>query len=253
MDEGIRRGLIGLQPGILLAFILAICPIIHSLSLTYLPSKYYPIEMPLLTVSSHPVVFDKLARLRDQSTGPDEFRRLMRGLSTLLGAEATSDLRCEDIQVQTPLTTATGKRLANKIGLVPVLRAGLGMVDGLLEFLPESEVWHLGYYRDEQTLTPVSYYQKLPPQRPIETVLLLDPMLATGGSAIAAIDTLKQWGSERIKFLGIIGSPEGAKALHTAHPDVDIHLCSLDDCLNEQGFILPGLGDAGDRLFNTPA
>ncbi len=209
--------------------------------------------MPTLTVSTHPVVFDKLARLRDHSTGPENFRRLLQGLSTLLGAEATADLCCQEVTITTPVTETVGQRLEKRIGVVPILRAGLGMVDGILDFLPNSEVWHLGFYRDEQTLTPVSYYQKLPPNRPTETVLLLDPMLATGGSAIAAISTLKEWGAEQIKFLGIIGAPEGVAAVHKAHPDVDIHLCALDDHLNEQAYIVPGLGDAGDRLFNTPS
>jgi uracil phosphoribosyltransferase len=153
--------------------------------------------------------------------------------------------------VQTPLATAQGAVLKEKIGLVPILRAGLGMVEGVWELMPSAEVWHIGLYRDERTLKPVEYYNKLPVEPTVSLCLVLDPMLATGGSAVATIDILKRWGVRRIKFVGLIGAPEGIARLQAAHPEVPIHLAAIDDHLNELGYILPGLGDAGDRQFGT--
>ena len=210
----------------------------------------------MLRVSEHPLVRHKVAELRDVDTRPQRFRQLVRELSMLLGYEATRDLEVEPRTVRTPLADAPGHQLRTTLGLIPILRAGLGMADGLLDLIPHAEVWHLGLYRDEQTLKPIEYYNRLPTgrlpdRRAIDLCLLLDPMLATGGSAIAAVDVLKRWGSQRIKYLGLIAAPEGVRALTAAHPDVDIHVAAVDDHLNEHGYIVPGLGDAGDRQFST--
>jgi uracil phosphoribosyltransferase len=202
-------------------------------------------------VSAHPLIQHKLARLRDASTPPWEFRALVAAISRGLFFEATADVKLKDVRVTTPLTTATCRVVAETIGLVPVLRAGLGMADAMLQTLPECSVWHLGLYRDHTTLKPVTYYNKLPAQPDMSLALVLDPMLATGGSAMAAIDILKAAGIAQIKFVGIIGAPEGCAALSAAHPDVPIHLAALDESLNELGYIVPGLGDAGDRQFAT--
>lgn len=207
--------------------------------------------MPDVHVSQHPLILHKLTLLRDTSTRHRQFREVVGELAKLLCYEATADLPLESITVETPLRPATGHRLQQEIGLVPILRAGLGMVDGLLEMLPGSQVWHLGFYRDEATLRPVAYYNKLPGEPTVHICLVLDPMLATGGSAVAAVNVLKEWGVQHIKFVGIIGAPEGIQRLHDAHPDVPIHLGVIDEKLNDQGFILPGLGDAGDRQFGT--
>lgn len=201
--------------------------------------------------SSHPLVAHKLAKLRDKSTEPRKFRELIRELSALLTYEATQDLRVDNIEIETPLRSAPGKDLKDNIGLVPILRAGLGMVEGVWELMPSAEVWHIGLYRDERTLQPVEYYNKLPIEPTVSVCLILDPMLATGGSATATVGILKQWGVQRIKFVGVIGAPEGIEMLHGEHPEVPIHLAEIDDGLNEHGFILPGLGDAGDRQFGT--
>ena len=210
--------------------------------------------------STHPLVRHKLTLLRDSGTAPKRFRELLREISVLLAYEATRDLRVAEVSVTTPLATAAGHRLAEKLGLVPILRAGLGMVESIWELVPAAEVWHLGFYRDHQTLQPVQYYEKLPASSTVQVCLVLDPMLATGGSAVAAVDLLKDWGVHRIKFVGIIGAPEGVRALSTAHPDVDIHLAGIDDYLTPpptspgdppEGYISPGLGDAGDRQFGT--
>ena len=155
------------------------------------------------------------------------------------------------IEIETPMGTASGQNLSEKIGLIPILRAGLGMVDGIWEMMPGAEVWHIGLYRDEETLQPVSYYNKLPTSPTVQVCLVLDPMLATGGSAIATIDILKKWGAQRIKFVGLLAAPEGIAALQKAHPDVPIHIAQIDSHLNGIGFIVPGLGDAGDRQFGT--
>lgn len=207
--------------------------------------------MAQLSVSHHPVVQDKLATLRAQDTPPDIFRKLIYELSLLLGVEATADLGIGPVEVQTPLQKFSAQQLTESVALVPILRAGLGMVDGLSALLPLAPVRHLGFYRNEETLQPVAYYANTPESHCEDLCLVLDPMLATGGSAIAALDQVKEWGPKRLKFLAIVGAPEGVDALRSAHPDVDLHLCVLDEKLNSKGYILPGLGDAGDRLYHT--
>jgi len=201
--------------------------------------------------SHHPLVAHKLSILRDTSTEPQKFRELVKELAALLTYEATADLVLKPIQVNTPLGTAQAYEVEDEIGLVPILRAGLGMVEGVWELLPSAEVWHIGLYRDEKTLKPVQYYNKLPVLPRVSMCLILDPMLATGGSATATVDLLKQWGVKNIRFVGLIGAPEGIRTLQTAHPDVPIHLAAIDERLNEVGYIVPGLGDAGDRQFGT--
>jgi uracil phosphoribosyltransferase len=211
-------------------------------------------EFPGLHVSSHPAVLHKLSLLRDGSTEPKKFRELVREISWLLGYEALMDARLDPIRVTTPIEETDGARLGDRIGLVPILRAGLGMVDAMLELMPTAEVWHLGLFRDERTLRPVEYYNKLPDSATVDLCLILDPMLATGGSATAAIDVLKRWGAVqpvRIKLLNLIAAPEGVRTVHEAHPDVPIYVAALDRQLNERGYIMPGLGDAGDRQFGT--
>lgn len=201
--------------------------------------------------SHHPLVAHKLTRLRDLKTEPKKFRELVRELAGLLAYEATADLATCPMDVHTPLGIANGAELQEKIGLVPILRAGLGMVEGIWELMPSAEVWHIGLYRDERTLKPVEYYNKLPVAPTVSVCLILDPMLATGGSAVATVDILKRWGVKKIKFVGLIGAPEGIQRLQVAHPDVPIYLAAIDDHLNEHGYIYPGLGDAGDRQFGT--
>ena len=201
--------------------------------------------------SQHPLVAHKLSRLRDRSTEPKKFRELVREIAALLAYEATADLLTVPRQVETPLASMTGAELQEKIGLVPILRAGLGMVEGFWELMPTAEVWHIGLYRDEKTLQPVQYYNKLPVEPTVSVCLILDPMLATGGSAVATTTIVKHWGVKKIKFVGLIGAPEGIAAMQAAHPDVPIYLAAIDDHLNERGYILPGLGDAGDRQFGT--
>jgi uracil phosphoribosyltransferase len=161
------------------------------------------------------------------------------------------DLQTKPVTVETPLATTKGEDLKDKIGLIPILRAGLGMVEGVWELMPSAEVWHIGLYRDERTLKPVAYYNRLPVAPTVSVCLILDPMLATGGSAVATVDILKNWGVTKIKFVGLIAAPEGIKRLHDAHPDVPIHIAAVDDYLNEDAYIVPGLGDAGDRQFGT--
>ena len=208
-------------------------------------------EFRSLHVSSHPAVLHKLALLRDEATEPKKFRELVREISWLLGYEALMDARLAPLRVRTPLEETDGAELADRIGLVPILRAGLGMVDAMLELMPTAQVWHLGLFRDERTLRPVEYYNKLPDSATVDVCLILDPMLATGGSATAAIEVLKHWGATRIKLLNLIAAPEGVRAVQEAHPDVPIHVAALDRQLNERGYIMPGLGDAGDRQFGT--
>jgi uracil phosphoribosyltransferase len=207
--------------------------------------------MSQVRVSNHPLVRHKLTMLRDMKTEHKKFRELVRELAILLAYEATEDMALRDVIVTSPLGRATGFVLQQKIGLVPVLRAGLGMVEGIWEMMPAAEVWHIGLFRDEQTLRPVEYYNKLPVSPTVDVCLVLDPMLATGGSAVAVVDILKAWGARRIKFVGIIAAPEGVQRLTQAHPDVPIFVAAIDDHLNESGFIVPGLGDAGDRQFGT--
>jgi uracil phosphoribosyltransferase len=205
----------------------------------------------MLYPSDHPLVRHKVALLRHVDTEPKKFRELVRELAMLLCYEATRDLDLVPESVTTPMGRAHGARLRERIGLVPVLRAGLGMVEGALEMIPTAQVWHIGLYRDERTLRPVTYYNKLPDEASVQLSLVLDPMLATGGSATATVDILKRWGSPRIRYLGLIAAPEGVRRLSGAHPDVDIHVAAVDERLNEIGYIVPGLGDAGDRQFGT--
>jgi uracil phosphoribosyltransferase len=201
--------------------------------------------------SRHPMVAHKVTKLRDRNTEPKKFRELIREIAALLGYEATLDLKTKPVKVMTPLAETDGQELEQRVGLVPILRAGLGMVEGIWELMPSAEVWHIGLYRDERTLEPVQYYNKLPIEPTVSVCLILDPMLATGGSAVATVDILKNWGVQRIKFVGVIGAPEGIQALHEKHPEVPIHLAAIDDRLNDHAYILPGLGDAGDRQFGT--
>lgn len=202
-------------------------------------------------VSQHPLVLSRLAELRHKETDPPSFRRLVRELSSLLFFEASSKLKLEAIRITTPLAETEGHRLAQRIGLVPVLRAGLGMTEGIMDMIPDAQVWHLGLYRDHDTLEPVTYYNKLPTKPHIELAIVLDPMLATGGSAVASVDILKRWGVQECWFMGLIAAPEGVKRLQAAHPDVPIFLAALDSHLNYKSYIVPGLGDAGDRQFAT--
>ncbi len=213
-----------------------------------------PQTAPNLHVSQHPAVLHKLAILRDEKTEPKKFREVVRELSWLLGYEALADVRVKPLEIRTPLETMTAQELGERVGFVPILRAGLGMVDAMLELMPTAQVWHLGLFRDERTLRPVEYYNKLPDSATVDLCLSLDPMLATGGSATAAIEVLKKWGAVqpvRIKLVNLIAAPEGVAAVTAAHPDVDIYCAALDRSLNEKGYIQPGLGDAGDRQFGT--
>jgi len=202
-------------------------------------------------VSDHPLIRHKLTLLRDKRTDHKQFREIIREVAILLAYEATADLGLKETSVTTPMGVARGEQLTENIGLVPVLRSGLGMVEGIWEMMPGAQVWHIGLYRDERTLRPVEYYNKLPVDPTVQVCLILDPMLATGGSAVATVDILKKWGAQRIKFVGIIAAPEGIAALSSAHPDIPIHVAAVDERLNDIGFIVPGLGDAGDRQFGT--
>ena len=203
-------------------------------------------------ILDHPLVQHKVSLLRNKATGTKEFKVLVSELATLLCYEATRDLPLEEVEIETPIAVAHTKVLSGrKLALVPILRAGLGMVDGMLTLLPAAKVGHIGLYRNEETLEPVEYYCKLPSDIAERDVIVLDPMLATGGSARDAITQIKKRGARSIKFIGIIAAPEGLKALHEAHPDVDIYVAALDEKLNEKGYIVPGLGDAGDRIFGT--
>jgi uracil phosphoribosyltransferase len=202
-------------------------------------------------VSTHPLVRVKLTALRDRTTEPPAFRLLVRELAWLLGYEALADLPLDTISVQTPLAETAGVRLGTRLGLMPILRAGMTMADALLALVPTAQVWHLGLYRDENTRQPVHYYNRLPPMATVDRALVLDPMLATGGSAIAAVDALKAWGVADVRLIGLIAAPEGVERLHAAHPDVPVHLAAIDERLDERAFIVPGLGDAGDRQFGT--
>ncbi|MFC2584448.1 MAG: uracil phosphoribosyltransferase [Lachnoanaerobaculum saburreum] len=208
--------------------------------------------MSKVYINEHPLVQHKISRLRDKNTGTNEFRALVEEIAMLMGYEALNDLPTEDVKVETPLETCMTEVIAGrKLAIVPILRAGLGMVDGILNLVPASKVGHIGLYRDEKTHTPVEYYCKLP--KPIEEriIVVTDPMLATGGSAIDAISQIKKHGGRKIKFMCIIAAPEGLKALEKAHPDVQIYVGHLDRELNEDAYICPGLGDAGDRIFGT--
>lgn len=207
--------------------------------------------MSQVHVSNHPLIRHKVTMMRDAQTEPKKFRELIREVAILLAYEATADLELKETNVNTPLAQTKGYDLKEVIGLVPVLRAGLGMVEGFWEMMPSAEVWHIGLYRDHKTLEPIQYYNRLPVAPTVDVCLILDPMLATGGSATATAQILKDWGAKRIKYIGIIAAPEGIKRLQEAHPDVEIYLAVIDDHLNENAYIVPGLGDAGDRQFGT--
>ena len=208
--------------------------------------------MSVVEIVEHPLIQHKISLMRDRRTGTKEFRDLASEVATLLCYEATRDLPMEEVEVETPIALARTKVLAGrKLALVPILRAGLGMVDGMLNLIPAAKVGHIGLYRNEETLEPVEYYCKLPKDIAEREVIVLDPMLATGGSAADAITMIKQRGAKHIKFIGLIAAPEGMKVLHAAHPDVDIYVGALDEKLNDKGYIVPGLGDAGDRIFGT--
>ena len=189
--------------------------------------------------------------MRDKTTTPSRFRQSVRRLATLLAYEATKDLAVRQTEVETPLATTEGVELQQRVGLIPILRAGLGMVDPVLDLVPTAEVWHLGLYRDEATAKPVRYYDKLPAQRPVDVAIILDPMLATGGSAMAALMTLREWGVKQVKVVSLIASKEGISTVESQFPEAQIFVCQVDPVLNDQKFIVPGLGDAGDRIFNT--
>ncbi len=203
-------------------------------------------------IADHPLIQHKVTLLRDKNTSSKQFRELIQEITELMVYESTRDLPMCDVEVETPLAKTTGKQIAGrKLAFVPILRAGLGMVDGAVELVPSARVGHIGLYRDETTLKPVEYYCKLPGDIQEREVIVLDPMLATGGSAVDAIGQIKKRGPKSIKFMCIIAAPEGLKTLQEAHPDVQIYCASLDKCLNENGYIVPGLGDAGDRIFGT--
>jgi len=209
-------------------------------------------EFKNVTVIDHPLVQHKLTLLRDKNTGVKEFRELVEELAMLMGYEVTRNLSVEDFEVETPICKTTSKVMAGKkLGIIPILRAGLGMVDGMLRLIPAAKVGHIGLYRDPETLQPVEYYCKLPTDVSERDLIILDPMLATGGSASAAITFLKDKGAQSIKLVNLLAAPEGIKAVLKAHPDVEIYVASIDEKLNEHGYIVPGLGDAGDRLFGT--
>lgn len=208
--------------------------------------------MGKLVVLDHPLIQHKLTMIRDRSTGTKAFRELVDEIAMLMAFEITRDLPLEEVEVQTPVATAKAYRLTGKkLGIVPVLRAGLGMVNGMLNLIPAAKVGHVGLFRDPETLKPVEYYFKMPPDISERDLIIVDPMLATGGTAAETITLLKQHGAGNIKLMCLIGAPEGVKTVQETHPDVDIYLAALDEKLNEHGYIVPGLGDAGDRLFGT--
>ncbi|MCI5642991.1 MAG: uracil phosphoribosyltransferase [Peptoniphilus sp.] len=204
------------------------------------------------TIIKHPLIDHKMTIIRKKETSSMEFRQIVNEIATLMGYEVTRDLETEDIEIETPIGKAIGKRISGKkIGIVPILRAGLGMVEGLLTIIPAARVGHIGMYRDPETLKPVTYYSKLPKDVASRQMIIVDPMLATGGSLIEAIDELKRNGAKNIKSINLLAAPEGLKAVQEAHPDVEIYIAALDEKLNDDKYIVPGLGDAGDRLFGT--
>ncbi|PYF07536.1 uracil phosphoribosyltransferase [Ureibacillus chungkukjangi] len=209
-------------------------------------------QLSKVYVFDHPLIQHKLTYIRDKNTGTKEFRELVDEVATLMAFEITRDMPLEEIDVETPVTTAKTKVLSGKkIAIVPILRAGIGMVDGVLKLIPAAKVGHIGLYRDPETLKPVEYYAKLPADVEERDFIIVDPMLATGGSAVEAINSLKTRGAKNIKFMCLIAAPEGVQAIQETHPDVDIYIAALDEKLNDHGYIVPGLGDAGDRLFGT--
>ena len=202
-------------------------------------------------VSRHPLLLHRLTQLRDKTTGTRVFRQLVHEMAQMLFFEASQDLRLTSRTVQTPLTECAGQQIAESVGLVPILRAGLGMEEAILDMIPSAQVWHLGLYRDHKTLKPITYYNKLTEHAQLDHCFIVDPMLATGGSALAALDILKKWPIRNFRFLAIIAAPEGVRVLQESHPDVPIYLAALDTHLNEHSYIVPGLGDAGDRAYGT--
>ena len=204
-----------------------------------------------VNVLQHPLVDCLLSVLRDEKTPGSQFRHSVRMLSILLAYQATASLKTKTIEVQTPIEKCDGHCIGKRIGLVPILRAGIAMVEPMLDLIPDSEIWHLGMYRDEETAQPVPYYSKLPANKPVDVAFVLDPMLATGGSAVMAINAIEKWGVSEIKMLSVIAAPEGIEHIRSECPEVELHTCVVDERLNENNYIVPGLGDAGDRIFNT--
>jgi uracil phosphoribosyltransferase len=215
------------------------------------PARDTVLSLPDVYISQHPVVAHKISMLRDRNTEPPDFYRLVRELGILLAYEATSDLHTVDIPIETPLEPTIGKRLAGGVGIVPILRAGLGLAEGFRQVLPDAQIWHLGLRRDERTLEPIEYYNQLARAVNLQVCFSVDPMLATGGSAIDALNTLKRYGVPHLRYVGLIAAPYGLSKLREVHPDVPIYLAALDERLDERGYICPGLGDAGDRQFGT--
>lgn len=206
----------------------------------------------MLHIVQHPLIDHKMTILRKKETSSMEFRQIVNEISSLMAYELTRDLETEEVKIETPIAPTTGKMISGKkVGIVPILRAGLGMVEGFLTIVPAARVGHIGMYRDPETLKPVTYYSKLPKDVDRRLMIIVDPMLATGGSLIEAIDELKRNGATQIRAVNLLGAPEGIKAVEETHPDVDIYLAAVDEKLNEDGYIVPGLGDAGDRLFGT--
>ena len=205
----------------------------------------------MLKIIDHPLIRHKLTIMRNKDTGTKDFRQNLDEIGGLMAYEVTRNLPVKEVEIETPITSCVGVELAKKIVVVPILRAGLGMVNGIMNLIPTVQVAHIGMYRDEETLQPVPYFEKYPPKFAEAEVIIVDPMLATGGSSIAAIDMAKKQGAKSIRLVCLVGAPEGVKAVEKAHADVDIYLAALDDHLNEHGYIVPGLGDAGDRIFGT--
>lgn len=215
------------------------------------PRREDVLHLPRVHISTHPVMRHKMTALRDKNTPPPEFYRLVKEIGALLAYEATANLALEPYPIETPMEPMIGERLAGGIGVTPILRAGLGLAEGFRQVIPEVQVWHLGLRRDEQTLEAMEYYNQLPHKVDLQVCYAVDPMLATGGSAIDAINVLKRRGIPRLSYVGIIAAPYGLLKLSQTHPDIDIYIAALDESLNDRGFILPGLGDAGDRQFGT--
>lgn len=215
------------------------------------PARNEVLNLPGVHVSRHPVILHKLTALRDKRTPPPEFYRLVRELGTLLAYEATADLALESVEIETPLEPTRGARLAGGVGIVPILRAGLGLAEGFRQVLPDAQVWHLGLRRDEHTLEPIEYYNQLARAVNLQVCFSVDPMLATGGSAIDALTTLKRYQVPHLRYIGLIAAPYGLLKLREAHPEVPIFVGAVDERLDDRGFICPGLGDAGDRQFGT--
>jgi uracil phosphoribosyltransferase len=215
------------------------------------PTRKEVLNLPRVHISSHPVMSHKMTALRDKKTPPPEFYRLVKEIGALLAYEATASLRLEAAPIETPMGPMVGQRLAGGIGVMPILRAGLGLAEAFREVIPDAQIWHLGLRRDENTLQALEYYNRLPHKIDLQEAYAVDPMLATGGSAIDAIKILKLRGIPRLSYVGIIAAPYGLLKLSQAHPDIDIYIAALDESLNDVGYILPGLGDAGDRQFGT--